>query len=120
MATAVQCDGPSASLTAPNGSAQRRLIDSVRLCDHKSAGLTTPLEAHGTGTSLGDPIEVGATISALSDASIRSSSLKANMGHLESAASGGGILSLYATSLEMSFTAASCQLRVFNPHLASI
>ena len=50
--TAVQQDGPSASLTAPNGSSQQRLIEAVQ-----SDG-TPSLEAHGTGTALGDPIEV--------------------------------------------------------------
>lgn len=49
--SAVQQDGPSASLTAPNGSSQRRLIAAVR-------GDGGALEAHGTGTALGDPIEV--------------------------------------------------------------
>ena len=52
--TAVQQDGPSASLTAPNGTSQQRLIEAVR-------GENGPsLEAHGTGTALGDPIEVRA------------------------------------------------------------
>lgn len=55
--SAVQQDGPSASLTAPNGSSQRRLLEAVR--DVSSEGtLSTVLEAHGTGTALGDPIEV--------------------------------------------------------------
>ena len=53
--TAVQQDGPSASLTAPNGSSQRRLIDAVR-----GGGIDPVLEAHGTGTALGDPIEASA------------------------------------------------------------
>ena len=52
--TAVQQDGPSASLTAPNGSSQQRLIEAVR------GGNGPSLEAHGTGTALGDPIEVRA------------------------------------------------------------
>ena len=52
--TAVQQDGPSASLTAPNGTSQQRLIEAVR------GGSGASLEAHGTGTALGDPIEVRA------------------------------------------------------------
>ena len=52
--TAVQQDGPSASLTAPNGTSQQRLIEAVR------GGTGPSLEAHGTGTALGDPIEVRA------------------------------------------------------------
>jgi 3-oxoacyl-(acyl-carrier-protein) synthase len=57
LGSAVQQDGPSASLTAPNGSSQRRLIDAVRCVLSKNSGVPT-LEAHGTGTALGDPIEV--------------------------------------------------------------
>ena len=55
--TAVQQDGPSASLTAPNGTSQQRLIEAVK------AGSGPSLEAHGTGTALGDPIEVRAYLS---------------------------------------------------------
>ena len=53
LGSAVQQDGPSASLTAPNGLSQTRLIESV----HGGKGIQS-LEAHGTGTALGDPIEV--------------------------------------------------------------
>lgn len=57
----------SASLTAPNGSSQRRLLRSVR--GHKSERIyqdgDAALEAHGTGTALGDPIEIGAIAGAL-------------------------------------------------------
>ena len=57
QASAVQQDGPSASLTAPNGASQRRLLKAVRA--HLCTGeLMIALEAHGTGTALGDPIEV--------------------------------------------------------------
>ena len=55
-ASAVQQDGPSASLTAPNGSSQRRLIEAVQRAIGEKQGAPT-LEAHGTGTALGDPIE---------------------------------------------------------------
>ncbi|EGB04297.1 hypothetical protein AURANDRAFT_5602, partial [Aureococcus anophagefferens] len=51
LGTAVQQDGPSASLTAPNGSSQKRLIENVQ--DNGATYRT--LEAHGTGTALGDP-----------------------------------------------------------------
>ena len=52
LAVAVGQDGLSASLTAPNGSSQRRLVETVRCASRGCA-----LEAHGTGTALGDPIE---------------------------------------------------------------
>jgi 3-oxoacyl-(acyl-carrier-protein) synthase len=51
--SSVQQDGPSASLTAPNGSSQRRLIRAVV----DGCASSRALEAHGTGTALGDPIE---------------------------------------------------------------
>ena len=54
LGSAVQQDGPSASLTAPNGSSQQRLLEAV------SGDGRPALEAHGTGTALGDPIEVRA------------------------------------------------------------
>jgi len=57
LGSAVQQDGPSASLTAPNGSSQKRLIETVRRAVEESEGVPS-LEAHGTGTALGDPIEV--------------------------------------------------------------
>ena len=56
LGSAVQQDGPSASLTAPNGSSQRRLIESVARAIPDNGNPS--LEAHGTGTALGDPIEV--------------------------------------------------------------
>ena len=56
LGSAVRQDGPSASLTAPNGSSQRRLLEAVR--NDREAEGDPALEAHGTGTALGDPIEV--------------------------------------------------------------
>lgn len=59
LGSAVQQDGPSASLTAPNGSSQRRLLEDVGDArGDGGGGCNTVLEAHGTGTALGDPIEV--------------------------------------------------------------
>ncbi|KAH8050886.1 hypothetical protein JL720_15275 [Aureococcus anophagefferens] len=95
--TSVQQDGASASLTAPNGSSQRRLIASIdapRTC----------LEAHGTGTALGDPIEVAAAAAALRGDDARCASLKANMGHLESSAAAAGLACLIVTRLDLGVT----------------
>ena len=67
VGSAVNQDGRSSSLTAPNGPSQQEV---VRLA-LASAGLAptaiTALQTHGTGTSLGDPIEVGALAAALVD-----------------------------------------------------
>ena len=51
----MQQDGLSASLTAPNGLSQKRLLESVLGSKRESI----VVEAHGTGTALGDPIEAG-------------------------------------------------------------
>ena len=53
--SAVRQDGRSASLTAPNGHAQQGVLIAART---QQAAAHEALEAHGTGTALGDPIEV--------------------------------------------------------------
>ncbi|MGW0586363.1 type I polyketide synthase [Streptosporangium sp. NPDC002607] len=95
--SAVRQDGESAGLMAPNGVAQEALLR-VAL---KDAGLGPQdiqyLEAHGTGTPLGDPIEMGA-IAAVFGSSHTSEdplivgSLKTNLGHMEAAAGIGGVV----------------------------
>lgn len=53
-------DGRSATITAPSGPAQQRALQ-ASLRDSELRALEVSLiECHGTGTSLGDPIEVGA------------------------------------------------------------
>ena len=71
------------------------------------------LEAHGTGTALGDPIEVGAAIGALNagvPTVVLCTSLKANMGHLEAVAGGAGVVALFSMSLSASHIAPNAQL----------
>ena len=51
-------DGRSSSLTAPNGPAQQEVISAAMTAAGQSS--LQALEMHGTGTSLGDPIEMGA------------------------------------------------------------
>ena len=58
--SAVNQDGASSGLTVPNGGAQQRLISTALARAGLAGGDVDYLEAHGTGTSLGDPIEVQA------------------------------------------------------------
>jgi acyl transferase domain-containing protein/NADPH:quinone reductase-like Zn-dependent oxidoreductase/NAD(P)-dependent dehydrogenase (short-subunit alcohol dehydrogenase family)/acyl carrier protein len=95
--TAVNQDGPSSGLTAPNGPSQVAVIRQAL----KNADLN-PLqvgyvEAHGTATSLGDPIEVQALGEALckgrgKDKRLIIGSVKTNVGHLEAAAGIAGLI----------------------------
>merc|ERR1712115_608760 len=91
LGTNVKSDGKSTSITAPNGLAQQNLISKT----HEISGIKSNdvdyIEAHGTGTSLGDPIEVDALAGVFENARKDSNpllvgSVKANIGHLECAA----------------------------------
>ena len=77
------------------------------------------LEAHGTGTALGDPIEVGAAISGLCapKTEVLCSALKAYMGHLEAVAGGAGVTVLVSLPLSLGTIASNVQLRNMNSHL---
>ena len=57
---AVNQDGRSSSLTAPNGPAQQQVIRQALKAAGVESGAIAALQMHGTGTPLGDPIEVGA------------------------------------------------------------
>jgi 3-oxoacyl-(acyl-carrier-protein) synthase/acyl carrier protein len=97
-------DGTSASLIAPNGRAQEKLLRAAL----RDAGLKSQdvdyLEAHGTGTALGDPIEMSALKAAMSEGRsdehpLIMGGVKANIGHLEAAAGMTGSLSCTSTCM---------------------
>ncbi|MCF2150415.1 Polyketide synthase [Desmonostoc muscorum LEGE 12446] len=95
--SAVNQDGRSSGLTVPNGPAQQAVIRQALENGGVEPTEVSYLEAHGTGTSLGDPIEVGALEAVFGknrpkDQPLTIGSLKTNIGHLESAAGIAGII----------------------------
>merc|ERR1719486_236463 len=85
--TATGQDGRSASLTAPNGPAQEEMVTRAIREAQMTPPESTVWECHGTGTSLGDPIEVGAVrkvqIKVARSEPLMVSTSKSNIGHLE-------------------------------------
>lgn len=116
---AVNQDGRSASMTAPHGPSQQEVIRASMREAAISPNLITIAECHGTGTALGDPIEIGAlrgVLRADRTLPIMMTSAKANIGHLEAAAGIAGLIKCICM-LNYSMGAPNVHLQVLNPHL---
>jgi len=121
LAAAVNQDGKSSSLTAPNGPAQQELIKAALQVANLAAAEVGTAQLHGTGTALGDPIEINASLSVLmnrrtaTDRSLVLSAAKAAFGHAEPAAGAVG-LTAAALSLENYDVSQQMHLRTVNTY----
>ncbi|MGB1598260.1 MAG: type I polyketide synthase, partial [Promethearchaeia archaeon] len=126
ISSAVNQDGRSSSLTAPNGPSQQRVVRSALHTAGMTPNVVDGLEMHGTGTSLGDPIEVGAAHAVLVDfadtartAPLTISAVKSSIGHTEPASGAVGLLhSVLGVGAEN--TRGILHLTAVNPHLMSL
>lgn len=128
LASAENHGGRATSLTAPNPKAQADLLESA----YARAGIDPHtvgyIEAHGTGTPLGDPVEVDALKSAFTalyrksgDPLVRGAhcgigSVKTNIGHLELAAGVAGVIKVLL-QIEHKTLAKSLHSETLNPHI---
>ncbi|CAM2065404.1 SDR family NAD(P)-dependent oxidoreductase [Sulfidibacter corallicola] len=115
--SAVNNDGHTMGLTVPNGEAQTKVIRAALADSGVDPADIHYLEAHGTGTSLGDPIEVRAATHAYGRTAARATcaigSLKSNIGHLLRAA---GIASLIKNVLILQQDLIPATLHCLQPH----
>ena len=93
---AVNQDGRSASIAAPNPAAQAEVIRAAADAAGVALSSLDFFEAHGTGTALGDPVEIDGLRRAFAAEKVHPqkaaiSSVKGNYGHLDAAAGGLGM-----------------------------
>ena len=120
--SAVNQDGHSTLLAAPNGLAQQALIAEALSNAQLDPGRVGFVETHGTGTALGDPIEVEAIAATVGRPAAGAGpcylgAAKANLGHLEAAA---GVIGLVKTVLVLRHEAIPKQVHFtrLNPHIS--
>lgn len=119
--TCVNQDGRSSSLTAPYGPSQQMVIRGGLADAALQPWQVGGLEMHGTGTPLGDPIEIGAATAVLQSRAmpLRMTAAKSRVGHAEPAA---GVVGILQASFQLSRAAALSltHLRTANPLVGGI
>ena len=121
--SAVNHDGASIGLTAPNTAAQKDLLKQALELAHLKPTDIQYAEAHGTGTPLGDPVEVEALQAVYGegrdvDNPLMIGSVKTNIGHLEAAAGIAGLIKV-VLALQNQYLPAHLHFKKPNPHLQS-
>jgi acyl transferase domain-containing protein len=119
--SATNQDGATAGFTVPNGRAQEALIRRALANAGVEARHVDYLEAHGTGTPLGDPIEVQAAASVFgknrpADRPLLLGSVKTNIGHTEAAAGVAGLIKV-VLALQHGAIPRHLNFHTHNPHI---
>ncbi|MCC6456106.1 MAG: type I polyketide synthase [Caldilineaceae bacterium] len=117
--SAVNQDGRTNGMTAPNSQSQEAVIRQALRNSHLEPAQITFVETHGTGTALGDPIEVEAlanTLGRAGDEPCYLGSVKANVGHLEGAAGIAGLLKVIL-ALQHGLIPPQLHFQRLNPHI---
>ncbi|MGJ4928860.1 MupA/Atu3671 family FMN-dependent luciferase-like monooxygenase [Bradyrhizobium sp. HKCCYLS2038] len=118
--SAVNQDGRSNGFTAPSGAAQRAVFRDALAAAGVTAADVGYVECHGTGTPLGDPIEVGSIGDVYGDRPaerpLALGAVKTNFGHLESAAGICGVIKALLV-LQHGEIPPSLHLRELNPKI---
>ncbi len=119
--SAVNQDGRSTGLTAPNVLAQEALLRDALQSAQVAAGEIGYVETHGTGTSLGDPIEVEALRAVMGpprgdQTKCVLGAVKTNIGHLEGAAGVAGVVKA-VLALWHELIPENLNFRTLNAHL---
>jgi 3-oxoacyl-[acyl-carrier-protein] synthase II len=114
-------DGPSSAFTVPNGLAQQSVIRQALRAGGVAPAEVSYLEAHGTGTPLGDPVEVDAAWSVLKEGrtggeSLWMGSVKTNIGYPEAASGVVGVMKVVLAMLHRRLPA-HLHLKKPSPHI---